>query len=52
MAIPRYMYCRGLNKGFGGSLLGVFRGINIGALIIRIWFWGPLYFNYNKETPK
>ena len=21
----------------------------IGALIIRIGFWGPLYYNYNKE---
>ena len=25
---------------------------NIGALIIRIEFWGPLYYNYNKEPPK
>ena len=25
---------------------------NIGALIIRIGFWGPLYYNYNKEPPK
>ena len=24
----------------------------IGALIIRIRFWGPLYCNYNKEPPK
>ena len=24
----------------------------IGALRIRIGFWGPLYYNYNKETPK
>ena len=24
----------------------------IGALIIRIGFWGPLYYNYNKEPPK
>ena len=22
---------------------------NVGALIIRIGFWGPLYYNYNKE---
>ena len=21
-------------------------------LIIRIGFWGPLYYNYNKEPPK
>ena len=25
---------------------------NIGALIIRTGFWGPLYYNYNKEPPK
>ena len=25
---------------------------NIGALIIRIGFWGPLYFHHNKEPPK
>ena len=25
---------------------------NIGALIIRIRFWGPVYHNYNKEPPK
>ena len=24
----------------------------IGALLIRIGFWGPLYYNYNKEPPK
>ena len=24
---------------------------NIGALIIRIGFWGPLYYIYNKEPP-
>ena len=24
----------------------------IGALIIRIGFWGPLYHKYNKELPK
>ena len=24
----------------------------IGALIIRIGFWGPLYYKYNKEPPK
>ena len=23
----------------------------IGALIIRIGFWGPLYYDYNKEPP-
>ena len=25
---------------------------NVGALIIRRGFWGPLYDNYNKEPPK
>ena len=25
---------------------------NIEALIIGIGFWGPLYYNYNKEPPK
>ena len=26
---------------------------NIGALIIRVGFWGPLYYSYNnKEPPK
>ena len=24
----------------------------LGALIIRIGFWGPLYYNYSKEPPK
>ena len=27
-------------------------GVNVGALIIRIGFWGPLYYNYNKDIPK
>ena len=26
--------------------------INIGALIIRIGFWGRLYYTSNKEPPK
>ena len=25
---------------------------NIGALIVRIGFWDPFYYNYNKEAPK
>ena len=25
---------------------------NIGALAIRIGFWGLLYYNYNKEPPE
>ena len=27
-------------------------GFNIGVLIIVIGFWGPLYYNCNKESPK
>ena len=27
-------------------------GVNVGALIIRIGFWGSLYYNHNKEPPK
>ena len=30
---------------------GIFRVI-YGALIIRMGFWGPLYYTYNKEPPK
>ena len=26
--------------------------VHIGALIIRIGFWRPLYYNYSKEPPK
>ena len=25
---------------------------NVGALLVRIGCWGPLYYNYNKEPPK
>ena len=25
---------------------------NIGALMVRIEFWCPLYYNYDKEPPK
>ena len=25
---------------------------NLGALIIRIGFWGPEYYTYNTEPPK
>ena len=27
-------------------------GSTIGAVIIRIGFWNPLYYDYNKEPPK
>ena len=30
----------------------VFIGYIVGALIIRIEFWGPVYYNFNKEPPK
>ena len=26
--------------------------LKLGALAIRIGFWGPPYYNYNKEPPK
>ena len=29
-----------------------FKVNNIGALIIRMGFWGPLYYNYNREPPQ
>ena len=25
---------------------------NIGALIVRLGFWGPLHYNHNEEPPK
>ena len=34
---------------FRGVLSGIYKGAITGALIIRIRFWGPLYYNYNKE---
>ena len=37
---------------WGLWVLGSFSGFSIGALIIRIGFWGILYYNYNKEPPK
>ena len=40
--------------GLGDQVQGMglkFR-VNIGALIIRTGFWGPLCYNYNKEPPK
>ena len=33
------------------SILGT-QAPNIGAFTFRIGFWGPLYYNYNKEPPK
>ena len=39
--------------GRGGSSRLKVSGFDIGALIIRVGFWGLLYYNYNKEpTPK
>ena len=26
--------------------------LDMGAFIIRIGFWGPLYYNHSKEPPK
>ena len=33
----------------GGGLFIPIYGLYVGALIIRIGFWGPLYYSYNKE---
>ena len=33
-------------------MLGPSKSCNIRALIIRIGFLGPLYYNYNKEPPQ
>ena len=40
---------------FLNALSGELKGlgiVNIGSLIIRIGFGGPLCYNYNKEPPK
>ena len=42
--------CKGILKGPAiRDPLGYY---NIGALIIRIGFWGLLYYNHNKEPPQ
>ena len=40
-----------MNKGASCTSKAKNRG-NVGALIIRIWLWGILNYNYNKEPPK
>ena len=54
-------YCRGLNNENWAPLKGFLRGVykgsivgfyNLGALIVLIGFWGPLYYKHNKEHPK
>ena len=35
-----------------GSIGDTIRVQGLGALIIRIGFWGPLYYNYDKEPSK
>ena len=50
---------RGLRIAFGDCRLDSLRGwqaisgprMNIGAVIARIGFLGPLYCNYNKDPP-
>ena len=38
---------------FKGFLKGIYsRVYSIRALIIRIGFWGPLNYSYNKEPPE
>ena len=49
-------------KGLKASGFGFFFGsgaprfrlfeFKTGAFIIRIGFWGPIYYNYSKEPPK
>ena len=40
-----------LLQGYTASVSKVLVQVfTIGALIIRIGFWGPLYYTYNKET--
>ena len=54
-----YFRSRNIRRGFPfkGSLKGVYRGsiagcyMNIGALAIRMGFWGPLYYSDIKEAP-
>ena len=41
-----------LLKGSIRITAGGIMGFNIGALIIRLGFGGPLYYTYNKEPPK
>ena len=38
----------GDDDGSGGGL----HDANMGASIIRIRLWGPLYYKHNKEPPK
>ena len=41
---------KGFLKGvYKGSIVGFY---NLGALIVLIGFWGPLYYKHNKEHPK
>ena len=47
----------GLGGVVSGSLgflswVGLRGSFSIGALILRIGFWGPLYYSYNKDPPK
>ena len=35
-----------------GLFLFEFRAVSIGALVIRIGFWGSVYYSYNKEPPQ
>ena len=35
-----------------GLFLFEFRAVSIGALVIRIGFWGSVYYSYNKKPPR
>ena len=40
------------SHGQGSVLKGRYSKDNVGVFSIRIGFWGIVYYNYNKETPK
>ena len=35
----------------GSETSEVFKSWNIGTVLVRIGFWGPLYYNHDKEPP-
>ena len=50
----RWMQCCSLSEAAYRDPRGLVSEVrfNIGALIIRIGFWGPLYYIYNAAPPK
>ena len=47
--VERHRDCKGIKLQIAQTSI---ERITIGALVRRIGFWGPLYYNYNKEPPK